>query len=139
MAIESLYQLPSEVIHHILLYVDPRSLGEVELVSKRSAEFANQQVIWHYHCRNHFTYWNSERKVGHPNERSVADTNWKCLYIERYKVDRDITRSIDSILSSQTGRIRKFAGIVDFGHEAKDTLLRHCNAADDAEDVLARR
>ena len=70
---------------------------------------------------------------------NVADTNWKELYSERYRIDRDITRGLNSILTTQTGRIQKSAEIVGFGHEAKDTLIGHCNTDDDADDVLARR
>lgn len=68
----------------------------------------------------------------------VSSVNWKALFVLRYYVDRSVTRLLDSILASQTGRIEKFRAVIDFGYDAKDTLLRN-SAVDDGEDHLARR
>ncbi|KAL5045148.1 hypothetical protein BDW71DRAFT_208748 [Aspergillus fruticulosus] len=65
--------------------------------------------------------------------------NWKALYISRHFVDRATSRLLDSILTSQTGRIEKFRSIVSFGYDAKDTLLRNISIDPSAEDYLARR
>ena len=70
---------------------------------------------------------------------NVADTDWKALYTDRYRIDGHVSREIDNILSTQTSRILKSTRIVDVGHEAKDTLIRHCKVDEDADDVLARR
>lgn len=69
----------------------------------------------------------------------VAKVDWKKIFIERHSADRATTRQIDSILSSQRSRIKKTESIVAYGYDAKDTLLRHLDVGDDAEDVLARR
>lgn len=68
-----------------------------------------------------------------------ANIDWKGIYLERHTIDRSATHQIDSVLSSQTGRIAKSANIVGLGYDAKDTLIRHLRVGDDAEDVLARR
>lgn len=68
----------------------------------------------------------------------VSSVNWKALFVLRYYVDRSVTRLLDSILASQTGRIEKFRAVIDFGYDAKDTLSRH-GAVKDGEDHLARR
>lgn len=136
---KNLYDLPSEVVHQILLLLDPVFLPALELVSKQFAEFVDQPLLWQNHCLDQFKYWNCERNIKGKVAANVTYTNWKALYAERYRIDRDVSREIDSILSTQTSRILKATKIVDFGQEAKDTLLRHCAAADDAEDVLARR
>ena len=136
---KTLYDLPNEVVHQILLLLDPVFLPALELVSKQFAEFVDQPLLWQNHCLNEFKYWNCERNIKGKSAANVTHKNWKALYAERYRIDRDVSREIDSILSTQTSRILKATKIVDFGHEAKDTLLRHCGAADDAEDVLARR
>ena len=139
MAPMNLYDLPSEVIHQILLLIPPTSLPTLELVSRQFAEFANQPLLWQHHCRDQFKYWNAARNMKEKFASNVADTDWKELYSERYRIDRDVTRGINSILATQTGRIQKSAKIVGFGHEAKDTLISHCHTGDDADDVLARR
>ncbi|KAL9099411.1 MAG: hypothetical protein Q9163_005083 [Psora crenata] len=69
----------------------------------------------------------------------VTKNDWKHIYAERYKIDQEVSSAIDSILAVQVGRINKTKRIVDYGYDAKDTILRHFTIADDAEDVLARR
>lgn len=135
----SFYDLPSEVVHQILIHIEPTSLPILELVSKQFANFANLPILWQYHCRVRFSYWNSARNIKERFADNVANTNWKVLYSERYRIDQDVSRGIDSMLSTQTSRMQKSAMIVEIGQEARDTLLRQCNVADDAEDVLARR
>jgi F-box protein 21 len=70
--------------------------------------------------------------------RPVKSIDWKALFVSRYLIDRSVTRILDSILDSQTGRIEKFRSVVDLGYDAKDTLLRHGNV-ESGEDILARR
>ena len=70
---------------------------------------------------------------------NIADTNWKALYIDRHLIDGLVSREIDSILATQTSRSVKTANIIDVGHEAKETLIRHSRANEDMEDILARR
>lgn len=54
------------------------------------------------------------------------------------QVDHSVTRILNSILGSQTGRIEKFRRVIDLGYDAKDTLLRH-SVIESGEDHLARR
>ena len=86
-----------------------------------------------------YQYWNPNRHIEDKSSDEVAKNNWKQIYAERHRIDRDIDRAIDSILDSQVGRIKKTQGVVELGYDAKDSLLRHLNVADDAKDVLARR
>lgn len=65
--------------------------------------------------------------------------DWKLLYMHRCRVDWETTKILDSILQGQVDRIKKFKVIANFGYDAKDTLLRHCHAPDEVDDVLARR
>lgn len=68
----------------------------------------------------------------------MNSTNWKALFVFKYQVDRSVTRLLDSILVSQTGRIEKFRRVVDMGYDTKDTLLRY-SLIESGEDYLARR
>lgn len=64
---------------------------------------------------------------------------WKNLYIYRTAVESMVSDLLEKILAGQTNRIARYESIARFGYDAKDVLLRNCNAADNAEDVLARR
>ena len=70
---------------------------------------------------------------------AVAKTDWKKVFSDRHSRDRSINNEIDSIVASQPNRFEKARKIIGYGYDAKDTLLRHLNVSDDAEDVLARR
>lgn len=70
---------------------------------------------------------------------AAAETNWKKTFAERHTVDRETVGQVDSILSTQRGRIDKTEKILARDYDAKDALLRQINVADDVEDVLARR
>lgn len=57
----------------------------------------------------------------------------------RQMIDIATTELLDSILACQAGRIEKVRRIIEFGYDAKDTLLRHASAQPDQEDYLTRR
>ena len=86
-----------------------------------------------------FHYWSPEHAIDEKFNGPVAKVDWKKIFTQRRQIDRSISREIDSILGSQVGRIEKTSRIVEYGYDAKDTLLRHMSVADDADDVLARR
>ncbi|KAH0543989.1 hypothetical protein FGG08_001756 [Glutinoglossum americanum] len=138
-SINSFLDLPDEVIQAILCYVPPVDLPAVQKVSKRLNRLSNEPLLWRYHCKTQFKYWDPSHNIQQKFKQRVASVDWKKLYIHRVVVDRTVTRLIDSILEIQTGRIGKTQQIVDLGYDAKDTLLRHCHAGDEMEDALARR
>lgn len=70
---------------------------------------------------------------------NISKVDWKEVFVERHTLDRSASSNIDSILSSQTGRILKSESIVEHGYDSKDSLLRHLHVDEGAEDVLARR
>ena len=132
--------LPDEVLQHIIYYLPPQYvLSQTQRTSKRFHRLACEPLLWRYHCRIHFRYWDSKHRIHQKFPGKVSDVDWKALYRHRKQVDSDTTELLDSIISGQVGRINKFKMIADFGYDAKDTLLRHCRTSDDAEDVLARR
>ncbi|KKK12880.1 hypothetical protein AOCH_007190 [Aspergillus ochraceoroseus] len=69
----------------------------------------------------------------------ISAVDWKALYISRHLVDCATSQLLDSILTSQAGRIEKFQSVINLGYDAKDTLLRHISIDSAAEDYLARR
>ena len=130
--------LPNEVLQQILCYLPPLSIPDFQLVNQRFSKLLNG-LIWRYFCKHEFKYWNSEHCITAKFSGNVESTDWKTLFVNRHQIDRFTSATLDSILSSQMGRIEKFQQILDCGYDAKDTLLRHLGVSNDAEDVLARR
>ncbi|KAI9822917.1 MAG: hypothetical protein M1832_002942 [Thelocarpon impressellum] len=139
MAAVSLLDLPDEVIQTILYHVPPLSLPAVHRTSKRLNRLATEPLLWRHHCQTQFRYWDQRHKIREKFAGSALAVDWKDVFVKRVGTDRRTTELLDGILSSQTGRIDKFQSIVGQGYDVKDTLLRHLNVGDEADDVLARR
>jgi hypothetical protein len=136
----SLDALPDEVLQHILYYLSPQEmLLNIQRLSHRFNTLGGEPLLWRYHCRMQFIYWDSKHRIRQKLSGNVGDVDWKLLYIHRRKIDSRTTEILDSILEGQTNRIEKFKMIGEFGYDAKDTLLKHCHTSADAEDALARR
>ena len=134
----TLSELPVEVLHHILSYIPPSSVPTVQTVSRKFNNLP-QPLLWREHCFTHFKYWSTDHDLQQKFAGAVDKTDWKTLFSDRYSIDRSISREVDGILATQRNRIEKAENIMAHGYDAKDTLLRHRNVGDDAEDVLARR
>ncbi|PGH16083.1 hypothetical protein AJ80_05298 [Polytolypa hystricis UAMH7299] len=139
MATASLSGLPEEVLHAILCYLPPTSTAALEQTSTRFRNVTNAPLLWRFYCRSCFTYWDKKHDIAHKYSSPIWVVPWKQLYKERHAIDTTTTRILDSILTSQTGRIEKFHMIVNFGYDAKDTLVQHAKAGTHLEDYLARR
>ena len=136
----TLNALPDEVLQQILIYLSPHdTIWNIQRVSKRLNRLGNGLLLWRYHCRVEFKYWDSKHQIKQKFLGSVGDVDWKLLYKDRIQVDKQTTASLNSILEGQTNRIEKYGTIGDFGYDVKDTLLRHCLTSEAADDVLARR
>ena len=131
--------LPNEIISQILRHLPPCDVPSLDLVSKNFREHARQPVLWREFCHDSYQFWDQRWDIRGKSAEDVANVGWKRIYSQRYKTDRRTTSQIDSILATQTGRIGKAETIISFAYDAKDTLLRHLQVGDDAEDVLARR
>ena len=134
----SIHDLPNEVIQHILLHASPLSIPAFQQTCQRFNHLADA-LIWRQHCRSQFRYWSPEHLIKRRLAGPVDSAEWKTVFARRHVLNRHTTRTLDSILSSQMGRIDKFQQIVEHGYDVKDCLLGHLRVDDDAEDVLARR
>ncbi|KAI9827638.1 MAG: hypothetical protein M1819_006927 [Sarea resinae] len=135
----SLSDLPDELIQNIFHYLASPSLAPLRLVSKRFDALAEEPLLWRDRCWTEFHYWDPRHSIQRKFTEPAALVNWKQLYIYRFRVDRSTTTELNSLLTSQTGRIEKIQTIADHGYDAKDTLLRHTRCDCNSEDVLARR
>ena len=140
MHMASLNALPDEILQLVLFQLSPQdTVLNLQRVSKRFQRLGNEPLLWRYHCRVQFRYWDAKHRIRQKFLGSVGDVDWKMLYTHRKKVDTQTTDILDSILEDQANRIKKFNSIGEFGYDAKDTLLHHCRANEAADDVLARR
>ncbi|KAL3426181.1 F-box domain-containing protein [Phlyctema vagabunda] len=132
--------LPDEVIQQILYYVPPfDTLHSVQRTSRRLLRASNEPLLWRYHCRFGFRYWDSKHRITQKLRGPVGNVDWKLLFLHRQRVAHRTDGLLDSILQDQIGRIAKFQEIAEFGYDAKDVLLQHCGTDESADDVLARR
>ena len=139
MSPSTLTDLPNEVIYQIIRLLPPSFVPSLELVSRNFRNLARQPILWQHFCLSSFQYWARPEAIQANLAQHVANVDWKGIYAERYKIDRCTTREINSILASQARRLEKLESIMRMGYDTKDTLIRHLRAADDTEDVLARR
>jgi F-box protein 21 len=134
----SLNHLPDEILHSILCHSHPRSCAALERTSRRFENVTNEPLLWRHYCQAHYKSWDKSHGILRKLASPASTVDWKALFVLRYRIDRSATQLLDSILASQTGRIEKFRAVIDFGYDAKDTLLRH-SEVESGEDHLARR
>jgi len=132
--------LPDEVLDQVLHYLSPKqTILNFQRASKRFARLSEEPLLWRYYCRTEFKYWDAKHRIKQKFDGDAGDVEWKKLYIHRKQIDIRTSELLDSILSQQIGRIEKAKDISEFGYDAKDTLLRNCQAEMHRDDVLARR
>ncbi|KAJ5162462.1 hypothetical protein N7492_007854 [Penicillium capsulatum] len=134
----SLIDLPEEILHSILCASSPQTAAALQRTGRRFQNVTREPLLWRYYCQSYYKSWDRKHEMPRKLASPIWSVNWKALFVLRYFVDQSVTRLLDSILASQTGRIEKFRAVIDFGYDAKDTLLRH-SAVESGEDHLARR
>jgi F-box protein 21 len=136
----SLAQVPDEILQQLLYFVSPDdNLDSVQVLSRRLNRLANEPLLWRYHCRHVFRYWDAEHDFGRKLQENVSSTNWKDVFVLRRMRSARAARLFDSLVAAKAGRLKKFELICLMGYDAKDFLLEQCNANDYADDYLARR
>ena len=134
----AIHDLPNEVLQQILWNLPPLSVPCFQRVCHRFRRLVSS-LIWRHLCETQFKFWNPDRIINEKYGQEVDQVDWRGIFIERYRIDRETGEILDSILSTQTGRIDKVQRIAQKGYDAKDCLLKQLNVDEDAEDVLARR
>ncbi|KAJ5288460.1 hypothetical protein N7478_001490 [Penicillium angulare] len=136
--VRSLEHLPEEILHLILCTSHPRSAAALERTSHRFQNVTNEPLLWRHYCHVNYKSWDKKHNISQKLSDPVSSVDWKTLFILRFRADQSVSRLLDSILASQTGRIEKFRSVIDFGFDAKDTLVRF-SRVELGEDHLARR
>ncbi|KAF2129998.1 YccV-like-domain-containing protein [Dothidotthia symphoricarpi CBS 119687] len=132
--------LPTEILETVFLDLDPRSLLAVAQTSRLVKQLsADAPIIWRHLCHTHFRTWAPRHRIAAKFAGPLSDTDWRALFIEKTRIERDTRVLLGQIVGAQHKRIRRINQIAAFGYDAKETLLRECACPDDADDVLARR
>ncbi|PTU22230.1 hypothetical protein P175DRAFT_0457735 [Aspergillus ochraceoroseus IBT 24754] len=134
----SLDDLPEEILHTILFFCSPHCSAALERTARRFRGVANEPLLWRHYCHTYFKFWAPSHDMPAKLSSPISAVDWKALYISRHLVDCATSQLLDSILTSQAGRIEKFQSVINLGYDAKDTLLRHISIDSAAEDYLAR-
>lgn len=130
--------LPEEILHTILRFSHPCSCAALEQTSRRFSSVTNEPLVWRHYCQAYYRSWDRRHRISQKLTSPASAIDWKALFILRYNIDCEVTRQLDSILASQTGRIEKFRAVIDLGYDAKDILFQH-SKVEFCEDHLARR
>jgi F-box protein 21 len=136
--VRSLIHLPDEILNSILCYSSPQTCVAVEKTNTRFRNVTNEPLLWRHHCQSHYKFWDGRHELPRRLACPVHLTDWKALFVSKYQVGHYVTRLLDNILGSQTGRIEKFRRVINLGYDAKDTLLHH-SLVESGDDHLARR
>jgi F-box protein 21 len=131
--------LPDDVVHQLLYYVPPDdTLHAFQLTCRRFARLSNEPLLWRFHCRN-FKYWNSAHEISTKFRAPAAGVDWKLLFIRRSADNLKASRLFEEILTTTHRRWHRFEQVARLGYDAKEFLLKQCNAGAHLEDVLSRR
>lgn len=133
-----LLRLPNEILQQIISYLSGASIPAIQRSCCRLYSLVDS-LTWRRLCQTEFRYWDPDRDVRNKFDTALNQVDWRGIFAERYCTKQRVTSLLDSILSSQVGRIGKFQQIVEMGYDAKDCLLEHLAVDDDTDDVLARR
>lgn len=135
----TLDRLPDEILLSILCYSPPSSSAALTQTARRFRNVTNEPTLWRFYSQAYFNFWDAKHEMSKKLASPVLLVNWRTLYIRRHLIDGMVSKLVDSILQTQTGRIEKFRAIIDLGYDAKDTLLRHISVNPEKKDFLARR
>ncbi|KAF9638547.1 F-box domain cyclin-like protein [Lasiodiplodia theobromae] len=134
-----LLALPDEILTHILSYLDPYDLNAVQLTTKRLHSLSQEPLLWRHLCRVHFRFWNPTHRFSAKLRQPIADVPWRRLFLNRKQLDHEVDKRMDMIIATQQNRANHIEWIAERGYDVKSVLLKHKNADEGKEDVLARR
>ena len=70
----SLNALPDEVLQLVLFQLSPQdTVLNVQRVSRRFRRLGNEPLLWKYHCRVQFQYWDAKHRIRQKFLGSVGD------------------------------------------------------------------
>jgi F-box protein 21 len=140
--------LPAEIVQSILFYLPPENLCDVRATSKQLQAIADTPLLWRYHCRIQYRFWDPVHSIARKLASPVSSTEWKELFITRRRIDATVHEQFDAVVRSPQNRIYAIEDVtlqkygsttVANSYDVKDALLSQYNVGEDQEDHLARK
>ncbi|KAI5299892.1 hypothetical protein KEM55_001180 [Ascosphaera atra] len=138
----NLLDLPDELIHIILTFLDGRTALLLEAASPRFAGPCASPSLWRAYCVREYIYWDRRHSPRAQRRRPAGEVQWKEMYLYRGLGDQRVASIFNDVVGRQTKRYERYARIAaGYGNDAKDFLLRMTRADERShpEDWLARR
>jgi F-box protein 21 len=140
--------LPAEIVQSILFYLPPENLCDVRATSKELQAIADSPLLWRYHCRTQYRFWDPVHNIARKLASPVSSTRWNELFITRRRIDVTVHKQLNAVVRSSQNRIYTIEDVAlqNYGnttvansYDVKDALLSQYNVGEDQEDHLARR
>ena len=132
--------LPDEILEAIAFYLPPDATLSFAATCKRGNKIAYEHLIWRAHCIHDYRYWEPRHELDDMLDWPPAQTQWRQLYNERRKIDKQALKTFEEVLKTQQHRIQRIEEITKDGYDVKDVFAKvRDETPDEAEDVLARR
>lgn len=136
----SLLKLPDELLEAVVRYLGPDDTIAFGSTCKHVYTIADSPLVWSRHCIEARRYWHPKHKLEEKLQLPVAQTEWRQLFTQRARLERDLLVIFDDVLRGQQGRYHRIEQISSHGRDAMDVLARvQDHTPDSAPDVLARR
>ncbi|CAI6338883.1 unnamed protein product [Periconia digitata] len=131
--------LPVEILESIFIHLDATSLISVSLTSRTVNDFtSNVPVVWRSFCKTHFRTWASHHHIAAKFAGPLSDVDWRALFVQRVRTNKETNRLFELVLSSQLSRIQHMNEIANFGSDAWESLYEQSVCSRSMPDVLAR-
>ena len=134
----SLYHLPQEVLHQIVLSLSAFEVATFERICRKFKSLCGP-VVWRHLCIRYFKYWNRSHAFPQRVSKPADETDWKSLFSKRFRTNQEIDHTLNDILNFQSNRTDKVKSIVEHQLDAKDVLLQNTSSDLGKHDILARR
>jgi F-box protein 21 len=144
----SFSDLPAEIVQSILFFLPPECLCEVRASSKQLQSIADSPLLWRYHCRTQYRFWDPIHSIGRKLASPASATDWKGLFVTRRRIDAEVHEMVNEVVRTPQNRIHTIedisvqhygSAVVAHSYDVKDALLSHYNVSADEDDHLARR
>lgn len=136
-----LLRLPDELLEAIVSALPAASdIVAFGRACQRTHKATCAPHLWRPRCVGTWRYWEEWREIAAKFKLPPGKTDWKQLYNERARIDREALGLFNDMLSTQKSRNSRMEQIAAHRYDVKDLLLKlKDHTPDDAEDVLARR
>ncbi|KAI1840305.1 hypothetical protein JX266_013482 [Neoarthrinium moseri] len=132
--------LPDELLEGIVQYLGPHDTYTFACSCRRMNKVTSSSLIWRRHCLETWRHWDTKRDLAALIAQPPTETQWRQLYSERARNDREISAFFNEMLSTQKDRYHRIERIASYNEDVVDLLNDLLdNTREDAHDVLARR